>query len=81
MEQIWNRIHHMWSLRCLDPIYFLVVDGGTVHASQEMREPLEAHVVQLEEASIETLRAIGTFERYHTPLRMIYKCIRTETRA
>lgn len=42
----------------------------------EFRGYLEAEIIRLREAPIETPGAIGTVERDHAPLRPSYNCIR-----
>lgn len=68
----------MWSLVNLGPPDFPVVDQSAAHTSLEMRESLEAYRVRLDEPLIETSAEIGTVERYHAPLTLVYEQIRTE---
>lgn len=69
----------MWPPVYLGPPDFLFIDQRTAYTSKEMRESLEAHGVQLDEASFETPCAIGALERYHAPFRRPYERIEADS--
>lgn len=69
-KEISNEMQHMSSLATIGPLDFLLVDQGKAYTSKEIREFLEAHGVQLDEAPIETCGTIETIGRYHAPLEL-----------
>lgn len=71
----------MWFLVYLGPPRYLIVDQGTAYTSKEMREALEVHGIQLNEAPIETQESIGTIERNHALLSLAYEPKQTEAGA
>lgn len=55
------------------------VDRNTEYTSKKMKDPLEAHGLQLGETLIERPGAIETAERYHASLRLVYGGIWADT--
>lgn len=68
-KELWKTIQNKWSLVYPGLSDYLVVYQGTVKTSTEMKEIVAALGTCIDEAPIETPRAIGVFERYHAPLR------------
>lgn len=77
-KEIWRTLQAIWSLTYLGPPDFLWVDQGSSYVSTEMMGNLEAAVVTLREAPIESPGTIGVVERYHAPLKAAYRKIRSE---
>lgn len=78
-KKIWSKIQHMWSHVYLGPPDCLAVDQFSAYILKNMKESLEVHSVQLQEAPIEAAGAIETVKRYHGPFSLSYQMIRAAT--
>lgn len=67
-SEFWRTIAQIWSLVYLGPPEVLSVDPGTNFISEETRFNCHSSGVRLKGSPIKTPGAIGTVERYHSPL-------------
>lgn len=77
-SEFWKIVRNMWSLVRLGLTYYIIIDQGSAFTPKEMKDSLEAFLVRLDEATIETPGTIGIVGIYHAPWRVKQQRIREE---
>jgi hypothetical protein len=62
----------------LGPPDFIITDAGTNFVGTKFKQPVKQLSIEIKEVLVEAHNSIGKVERYYTPLRRVYKIIRTE---
>lgn len=74
----WKSIREPWMKTNSGLPGYLVVDKRSAYTSDEMKYLVQATVISLEEASIESSGTIGVFERYHDSHMPVFDIIKLE---
>ena len=77
-KTVWRIFEACWINTYLGPPDFIVTDAGTNFIGKDFKQPARQLSIEVKEVPVEAHHSIGKVERYHDPLRRVYKIIRTE---
>jgi hypothetical protein len=77
---VWRTFEKCWINTYLGPPDIITTDAGTNFIGKDFKQPAKQLSIEVKEVPVEAHYSIGKTERYHNPLRRVYKIIRTELR-
>jgi hypothetical protein len=75
---VWNAFVKCWTRRYVGDPEYVTVDSGSVFNSEAFVQTCAAHEIKMRTTAVESHSTIGVGERYHAPLRRIYRKLRDE---
>ena len=74
----WDTLRACWIDTYLGPPDMVVHDAGKNFVSTEFKQLANSMAIKIKEVPVEAHNSVGLVERYHTPLRRVYKIIQDE---